>query len=62
MTFPIDILVLDKENKVIARKNGLKPWRLSPYFPKARSILEFRSPMPGTYNLGDRLIFEDVNL
>ena len=62
MTFPIDILVLDKDHKVIDRKNGLKPWRLSPYFMKARSILEFRSPMPVTCNLGDRLVFEDVKL
>lgn len=61
MTFPIDVLVLDKENKVIARKNGLRPWRFSPYFSKARSILEFRSPMPEICNPGDQLVFEDVN-
>lgn len=59
MGFPIDILALDKEHRVVARVDGLRPWRLSPFFSKARSILEFRSPMPRQCRVGEALIFED---
>ncbi|MFH1799591.1 MAG: DUF192 domain-containing protein [Candidatus Omnitrophota bacterium] len=59
MRFPIDILALDRDHKVIARLDALKPWRLSPFFTKAYSILEFRSPMPGACAVGERLIFQD---
>ncbi|MBU9889300.1 MAG: DUF192 domain-containing protein [Candidatus Omnitrophica bacterium] len=59
MGFPLDILALDREHRVVARVQGLKPWRLSPYFGKAYSILEFRSPMPVGCAVGEKLILED---
>lgn len=59
MGFSIDILALDRDHRVIARLDALKPWRLSPFFPKAHSVLEFRSPMPVTCEVGEQLIFQD---
>lgn len=60
MGFPIDLLALDRDHRVLARLDALKPWRLSPFFAKAYSILEFRSPMPGTCAVGEQLHFQDV--
>jgi hypothetical protein len=59
MRFSIDILALDRDHKVIARLDALKPWRLSPFFTEAYSILEFRSPIAGSCAAGEQLIFQD---
>jgi len=38
--FPIDILVLDKENKVVKMKNSLKPNRIFFWHPKYLTVIE----------------------
>jgi uncharacterized membrane protein (UPF0127 family) len=40
MKFSIDVLFLDTQGKVIASINCLKPWRLSPYYWRANSVIE----------------------
>ena len=39
MSFPIDVVYLDGENRVKKIVHGLKPWRLS-WCPFAKSVLE----------------------
>jgi uncharacterized membrane protein (UPF0127 family) len=40
MFFPIDIVFLDKDYKVIKMVKSLKPWRIVAPVPKAYSVLE----------------------
>ncbi|MBI4347952.1 MAG: DUF192 domain-containing protein [Elusimicrobia bacterium] len=40
MRFPIDVLFLDKQNRVVRVIESLKPWRLSPWVFRAHSVLE----------------------
>lgn len=40
MRFPIDVLFVDKENKVIKAISCLKPWRLSSVYLRAKVIIE----------------------
>lgn len=40
MKFPIDVLFLDKNNKVIKLKQSLKPFRISPLYFNARVVIE----------------------
>ncbi len=41
MKFPIDVLFLDKERRVVRAIENIQPFRLSPWVGKARSVLEF---------------------
>jgi uncharacterized membrane protein (UPF0127 family) len=43
MRFPIDVIFVDRKNKVVFLKNNLLPWRLSPILPKAKFVIEFPS-------------------
>jgi uncharacterized protein len=43
MLFPIDIVVLDGEWKVIDVRRDLRPFRITPLFWKAAAVLELRS-------------------
>jgi len=38
--FPIDVLVLDKDNKVVKLKEGLKPNRFFVWHPKFKKVIE----------------------
>ena len=40
MKFPIDVVVLDKDHKVVGVKPGLRPGRIGPLFWGAHSTLE----------------------
>jgi uncharacterized protein len=40
MGFPIDIVYLDQEMKVIHVRSGLRPWRFAPLRAQATSVLE----------------------
>ncbi len=40
MRFPIDVVLLDRKNQVIALKRGLSPYRLTPIYLQAASVLE----------------------
>jgi uncharacterized membrane protein (UPF0127 family) len=45
MRFPIDVLYLDAENRVIYLEEGLRPWRIAPVRLKAVTVVELP---PGT--------------
>ena len=41
MRFPIDVLYLSKENKVLRAQRGIKPWRIGPIHTKGtRFVIE----------------------
>lgn len=40
MRFAIDVIFIDKENKIIAIKICLRPWRLSRIYWQAQSVIE----------------------
>jgi len=40
MKIPLDIIFLDKEDKIIHIIENIKPWRISPIIFKAKSVLE----------------------
>ena len=41
MNFPIDVLFVDKKNKIIKIITGLKPFRLSPIYILSSYVVEF---------------------
>lgn len=43
MRFSIDLLFLDKENRIIKTIKDFPPWRISRIYPKAKSCLELPS-------------------
>lgn len=40
MKFPIDLVFLDRENRIVATVENLVPQRMTRLLPKARSVLE----------------------
>lgn len=38
--FPLDLLFLDKDNKIVELKRGVKPWRMTWVYWKAKKVLE----------------------
>jgi uncharacterized protein len=40
MSIPIDVLYVDKENKVVGLTANMKPWRLGKMYWKAKYVLE----------------------
>ncbi len=61
MAFTIDAAFLSKEGEVVHLIHRMKPWRMSRYLFKARSVLELPAgtlESTGT-RVGDRLVFED---
>ncbi len=40
MKFPIDILILDKNNRVVSLKNNLKPFRILVWNPRYNEVIE----------------------
>ncbi len=56
MRFSIDVLFLDGELKVVRVMEELKPWRLSPWVFRARSVLELAGgALKGSVAVGDEL-------
>ncbi len=56
MQFSIDVLFLDGELKVVRVLEDLKPWRLSPWVFRARSVLELAGgALKGSVAVGDVL-------
>ncbi len=43
MTFPIDVLYLDRAGKVVHLEHNLPPWRFSPIRMQAASVVELPS-------------------
>ena len=42
MRFPIDVIFMDHKHKVMAALFNLPPWRISPFYISAGSVLEFQ--------------------
>jgi uncharacterized membrane protein (UPF0127 family) len=40
MKFPIDVIFIDKDNKIVYTIENLKPWRVSPVIFKSQSVIE----------------------
>ncbi|MDD5656338.1 MAG: DUF192 domain-containing protein [Elusimicrobia bacterium] len=56
MRFPIDVVFLDRQLKAVRVIENLKPWRLSPWVFRARSVLELPGgSLKGSVQAGDRL-------
>jgi uncharacterized membrane protein (UPF0127 family) len=58
MSFAIDVVFLDRENRVLRVCEGLKSWRVSPWVLRGHSVLELAgSSLKGTLRKGDVLEF-----
>ncbi len=56
MRFPIDVVFLDREGRVVRVIEELKPWRVSPWVPSAQSALELAGgSLKGAVETGDIL-------
>ncbi len=57
MSFSLDIIFVDKDLKVTNIYLDLKPWRVTPYAFKAKSVFEFTAGTikPETIAIGDQL-------
>ena len=60
MRFAIDVIFLDKDNKILALFSGLAPFRITPFIKGAGKALELRkdSIKNSGLNIGDMLLFE----
>lgn len=61
MRFPLDVVYLDKENKVVKVAAGLKPWRIDMGEKGAKRVLEMSSGAASAAGIGvgDMLAFAD---
>ncbi len=58
MRFNIDVIFLDKDNRVVAVLENLKPWRMSKFYTRARRTLELPGgTLQGRVRAGDELVF-----
>lgn len=56
MKFKIDVIFLDKSNKVISFFLGLSPWRLTPIYFKAVKVIELpENAIKGDIQKGDSI-------
>ena len=60
MTYPIDVVFLDDDLRVLRIVTGLRPWRVSPKVGEATSVIELAAGGAGAAGLseGDRLVIE----
>lgn len=63
MKFPIDVLFLDQQYKVVKVVKDLAPGRMSPYMKDARFVVELDSRKVHKENVkvGDQLVLKDMN-
>ena len=59
MRYPIDVLFLSSEGKIISIIKNIRPWRFTPFMSMADSVLELRSGVLEKIALeeGERIIF-----
>ena len=58
MRFDIDVIFLDKHNRVVAVVENLRPWRMSKLYAQVRRTLELPGgSLKGSVRVGDELIF-----
>jgi uncharacterized membrane protein (UPF0127 family) len=60
MSFPIDVLFLDKQGYIVKLTMGIKPWKVIPPVPNAFSVIELPIGTIKKYEieLGDKVIVE----
>lgn len=59
MRYRIDVLILDKQNRLMAKKENLKPNRIFLWDPRYETVLELP---PGTINKTKTEIHDQLNL
>ena len=60
MSFPIDAVFLDKDNRAVHILENFRPWRISPFIKNAQTVLELPAGRcRGRISAGDRIIFKD---
>lgn len=57
MKFPIDVIYLDNDSKVVAVETNVKPWRMGGIHWRAKHVLELRPYTAGWIAAGDTLEF-----
>lgn len=60
MRFPIDLVYLDKANKVVAVRSAIKPWRIAPLHRHTRHMLELDAHAADGLKRGDQLTFAEA--
>lgn len=60
MRYPIDVILLDGDDRVVYAKLSLKPYRVTPFLLKARTAVEMPAGtlQDGSVSYGDKLIFD----
>lgn len=53
MRFPIDVLYLDRENRVIRADDNVQPWRVTPVIIESATVLEL--PAHTAWNTGTKV-------
>ena len=63
MKIAIDALFLDEKLDVVDVYHALKPWRMSRFYPSARSVLELPAgtALSSGTQTGDRLVFTSLD-
>ena len=64
MSFPIDVLYLNREREVVGIDHSLPPWRLGRFFKQVRCVLELPAGTAQATGavVGDRLQVEGFDL
>jgi uncharacterized protein len=59
MRFPIDVVFIDRDYKVVGLVQNIKPFRISRIFPKSHSVIELASGsiLENNIHLGDQIEF-----
>ncbi len=60
MTMPLDVLFLDRENRVIRKVQHLRPWHPGVWAWRAGTTVEFPAGILDRVNTGDRIRMENV--
>jgi len=56
MKYPIDVVFIDRKNKIVKIKNNIKPWRVTPIYFSASKAIEFTSgSVSSDFKIGDQL-------
>lgn len=62
MKFPIDVLYLDTNNKIVRIDRAVQPWKVCKSEKKARSVVEINSGAAASkaLDIGDEIVFEAI--
>jgi uncharacterized membrane protein (UPF0127 family) len=61
MRFPIDVLYLDRENRVVRAQEGIRPWRVGPLYTRgAKYVIELPEGAirSSRTQVGDQILIE----